>query len=132
MKTNIIKLFGFGLATGLTLTACSDEFLQDKQNYNNVGPEIFDDYDGARLRVNDIYYLVQPDVNESRGWKSPSSGRSDDQSQSTEEYSGFGAFVNPQNELNIISGTSVPDYFYSQITTSRRQSSATSGQSTTP
>ena len=115
MKTNIIKLFGFGLVAGLTMTACSDDFLQDKKNYNNVGPEIFDDYEGARLRVNDIYYLCQPDVNSTQGWKSPSSGSSDDQSKSTEEYSGFGAFVNPQNELNVVSGTSVPDYFYNQM-----------------
>lgn len=113
MKTNIIKLFGFGLMSGLVFTSCSDDFLKDKQNYDYTGPEAYDDVVGAQLRVNDIYTRCLPDVNENLSWGNPSVGKNDDAGKSTEEYSGFGAFVDgEQNPLNTMSGTTPPDLFF--------------------
>ena len=115
MKTNIIKLFGFGLAAGLTLTACSDEFLEDKKNYDNVNPSIYSDYTGASLRVNDVYGWCLPNPTSDMNWQYPSTGSNDDGGKSTEEYSGFSVFLNPQNPLGVTSGQQVPDYFYNQL-----------------
>ncbi|MCD8290761.1 MAG: RagB/SusD family nutrient uptake outer membrane protein [Prevotella sp.] len=112
MKTNIINLFGLGLIGALTLTACSDEFLEEKKNYDNVSTDIYNNYTGAERRVFDIYSWCLPTVDSDPTWQYPSTGSDDDQSKSTEEYSGFGAFVDPQSPLNIISGTDVPDYFF--------------------
>lgn len=45
-------------------------------------------------------------------WQYPSYGASDDLSKCTEEYAGFGVFVNPLEELNTVSGIKEqPDYF---------------------
>ncbi len=115
MKTNIIKLLGFGLAAGLTLTACSDEFLEDKKNYDNVNPEIYSDYTGAQLRVNDVYSWCLPNPTSDMNWQYPSTGSNDEAGKSTEEYSGFSVFLDPQNPLGVTSGQQVPDYFYNQL-----------------
>ena len=115
MKTNIIRLLGFGLAAGLALTACSDEFLEDKKNYDNVNPEIYSDYTGAQLRVNDVYSWCLPNPTSDMNWQYPSTGSNDDGGKSTEEYSGFSVFLDPQNPLGVTSGQQVPDYFYNQL-----------------
>ena len=48
-------------------------------------------------------------------WQVPSNGRADDESKSTEEYSGFGCYVNGEITLSSTSQTnSVPDYFQGQ------------------
>ena len=112
MKTNVIKLFGFGLAASLTLASCSDDFLQDKQNYDYTGPEAYDDFTGAQLRVNDIYDKCLPSVNSDMSWRFTSSGSNDEAGKSTEEYSGFSKFLDPQNPLSVNSGTTVDDYFF--------------------
>ena len=106
-----IKYFSFGLASVLAFSACSDQFLQDKKNYGQVGEEILDYYEGAQGRLNDIYSLCLPNVS-GISWRYPSMGTNDDAAKSTEEYIGFSAFVNPENELSSMSGgVSVPDLF---------------------
>lgn len=40
MKTNIIKVFGLGLIASMTITSCSDDFLEEKKNYDNVNTGI--------------------------------------------------------------------------------------------
>ncbi|MBO6187868.1 MAG: RagB/SusD family nutrient uptake outer membrane protein [Prevotella sp.] len=106
-----IKYFGFGLASVLAVSACSDQFLQDKKNYGQVSSEIYEYYEGALGRLNDIYSLCLPTVN-GISWRYPSMGINDDAAKSTEEYVGFSAFVNPETELSSMSGgVSVPDYF---------------------
>ncbi len=112
MKTRIINLFSVGLAAAFTMTACSDEFLEEKKNYDNVNTDIYNNYTGAERRVFDVYSWCLPTVNSDPTWQYPSTGNNDDQAKSTEEYSGFGAFVDPQNPLSVMSGTSVPDYFF--------------------
>lgn len=112
MKTNIIKLFSIGLVSSLAISSCSDEFLVDKENFDNVNTSIYNTYEGCQRRVYDIYSWCLPTVNSNATWQYPSTGNNDDQAKSTEEYSGFGVFVDPQNPLNVLSGTSVPDYFF--------------------
>ena len=112
MKAKIFYMSGIAIAAACAFSACSDDFLEEKQNYDNVTPEIYDTSEGCNLRVNDVYSWSLPDVNGDPSWKYVSTGNNDDQATCTEEYSGFGSFVDPENELNVISGTSVPDYFF--------------------
>ena len=94
MKTKIITMVGFGLVSALALTSCSDSFLEDKKSYDKVTGDLYNTYEGAELRIDDIYARNLPSANSGASWRYPSSGTADDQSKSTEEYSGFGAFVN--------------------------------------
>jgi len=113
MKSNI-KYIGFGLIAAAALASCSDEFLEDKKNYDNVNEGIYDYYSGSNARVNDIYSWSLPDISD-LAWNRPSMGNADLASKSTEEYSGFSDFVNPEVELSSMSsGTSVPDFFMNQ------------------
>lgn len=106
-----IKYLGFGLMAITAFSACSDSFLEDKKNYDNVNKDLYQFVEGANARLNDLYSWSLPDVT-NLNWKYPSCGLADDAAKSTEEYSGFGTFVNPENELSSMSsGTSVPDFF---------------------
>lgn len=106
-----IKYFSFGLLTVAAFSACSDSFLEEKKNFDNVNKDVYNYIEGANGRLNDLYAWSLPQVS-NISWKFPSCGNADDAAKSTEEYSGFGAFVDPQNELSSTSaGTSVPDYF---------------------
>lgn len=110
MKTKI-KLISFGLLSALALSSCSDSFLEEKKNYDNVTSDIYNYYSGCNGRVNDIYSWCLPTTNDMT-WKYPSMGNADDAGKATEEYSGFSSFVDPQIELSSMSSTnSVPDYF---------------------
>lgn len=107
-----IKLIGFALLAFAGLTSCSDEFLQEKINYDQADPSIYNDYTGCLARVSDCYRYNLPDPNGNPNWQYPSTGFSDDLSKCTEEFSGFGIFVNPLEELNTVSGIKEqPDYF---------------------
>ena len=119
MKTNnssIIKLFNFYIAVAaLLLTACSDQFLEDKKNYDNATTDIYNYYSGCNGRVNDIYSwcLPQPaDLTTGQNYLSVATGSNDMAAKSTEEYSGFSDFVNPEIELTSMGTTNaVPDFF---------------------
>lgn len=110
MKTKIITMVGFGLVSALALTSCSDSFLEDKKSYDKVTGDLYNTYEGAELRIDDIYARNLPSANSGASWRYPSSGTADDQSKSTEEYSGFGAFVNPEIELTT-EQNNAPEYF---------------------
>ena len=107
-----IKYFSFGIASMLAFSACSDKFLQEKKNYDQVGAEVYNDYDGANGRLNDLYGWCLPTTS-TMSWKYPACGLSDIASQSTEEYAGFSDFVNPENIMSSdnSTSTSVPDFF---------------------
>jgi hypothetical protein len=113
MKKILINRYSLVLAA-ISLASCSDQFLEDKQNYDQTSTAAYEYYSGASGRVDDVYSWCLPNCNQSPSWKYVSTGLADDQSQSTEEYSGFGAFVNPQTLLSI-SGTNPPDYFQGQM-----------------
>ncbi len=110
MKANI-KYMSMAVASVMALSACSDQFLQDKKNYDNATSDIYNYIEGANGRLNDLYAWSLPD-NGDASWKIPSMGNADICAKSTEEYSGFSDFVNPQIELSAASSTNeVPDFF---------------------
>lgn len=119
MKRNIIKLFGLGMTVAM-LASCSDSFLEDKNNYDNYGPEIYNDINGATLRVNSIYGECLPNPSSVSAWNNNCTGiYSDLQSKATEEYCGISSsaetsFVNPQYEMDALNGQIVPDYFQNE------------------
>lgn len=75
-----------------------------------MSPEIYNDYTGAKLRVDDIYLRLLPNVNDGLSYRSPSSGKSDIQSQSTEEFSGLSNYVDP--DVIITSSSNLNDWFH--------------------
>lgn len=114
MKNNIHSkiLFGAALLSSFSMMSCSDQFLEDKKNYDNTNSEVYDYYEGANGRLNDLYYWCSPNVQASRLWQFPSMRLKDDMSQSTEEYAGFGSFVDPQTQMNTLTGgTQPPELF---------------------
>ena len=114
MKRNIFSkiVLGVALTAMVTATSCSDEFLQDKKNYDNYTDEIYDYYSGANARISDLYQACNPNIQASRTYQFPSMGYADEHSQSTEEYTGFSSFVDPQTSLNTVSGDGqCYDYF---------------------
>lgn len=115
MKKKRLNRFGIALMAAVAFTSCSDQFLQDKKNYDSTNEDAYNYFSGALGRVNDIYYWSLPSANDAPSWKYPSTGLADDQSKCTEEYCEFGAFVDPQKELTYQSGNNpVPDYFQGQ------------------
>lgn len=116
MNKNIIKLFGLGMVA-LSLASCSDSFLEDKKDYNNYGPEIYNTKTGAQGRVSEIYGRCLPDPSSVASWKNNCTGMAGDlQAKATEEYCGISSssetsFVNPLYELSATTSPSVPDYF---------------------
>lgn len=112
MKSLNIKLIGLGLLAAVGFSSCSDDFLREKQNFDQADPAIYNDYTGCLGRLSDCYALCLPNPGGGPNWQYPSYGASDDLSKCTEEYSGFGVFVNPLEELNTVSGIKEqPDYF---------------------
>ena len=110
MKTTL-KYISLGLVAVLGLASCSDEFLEEKKNYDNVNAGIYDYYSGALGRVNDLYGWCLPTVSD-LSWQYPSMGAGDQAGLSTEEFKGFSDFVNPEITLSSTSGTNaVPDFF---------------------
>lgn len=107
-------IFSAALIAALSFSSCSDQFLEDKQNFDNVTSEVYNNYAGASGRVLDLYWWILPDPNSDANWKYPCTGKADGISKSTEEYSGFGLFVNPQTELSVLGSNKVPDYFHNQ------------------
>lgn len=105
MTVSVVILLIVSLFTG-----CSDEFLKEKTNYSNLSPAIYNDYTGAKMRVDDIYLRLLPNVNDGLSYRSPSSGRNDIQSQSTEEFSGLSDYVHP--DVVITSSSNLNDWFH--------------------
>ena len=116
MKRYNFKTLRFALAVALLagLASCSDDFLQEKRDYNKVGTEIYNDFTTAEQRVNYIYTMCRPHTSgdpTNWRWAGMSTGNADDLSKCTEEYSGFGTLVDPQITVNTISGTAAYQFF---------------------
>ena len=111
----VIKYFSFGLVAVLALTACSDQFLRDKKNYDNASTDVYNYVSGCNGRVNDIYSWCLPTVSElktGQNYLSVAVGYPDMAGQSTEEYSGLSIFLDGENELSSMgSANAVPDFF---------------------
>ncbi len=110
-----IKYISLGLVSVLALSACSDEFLEEKKNYDNATTDIYNYLSGCNGRVNDIYSWCLPqaaDLTTGANYLSVAIGSSDMAGKSTEEYHGFSNFTDPENPLTSMSTTnSVPDFF---------------------
>lgn len=104
------------IVISLLWAGCSDTFLEEKTNYSNLTPEIYNDYTGALRRVDDIYLRMLPNANDGLTYRSPSGGKSDVQSQSTEEFTGLSNFVHP--DVTITSSSNLTDWFYVSSATS--------------
>lgn len=111
MKKNI-PLFSLALLTAAGLSGCDDSFLEEKKNYDNVNVGIYDYYEGCNARVSDVYSWCMPTPNADANWQYSCTGNADIQSKSTEEYSGFSSFVDPETDLHVMNGDIVPDYFH--------------------
>jgi len=114
-----INNFYLLLLSVLLLSSCSEEFMKEKKNFDNVNEGIYDYIEGCEGRLNDIYAWSLPVVGDANGTINRnfpvSMGNADICAQSTEEYTGFSSFVDPQIELTSMSGTnSVPDFFAGQ------------------
>ena len=113
-----IKYLSFGLLSLFSLSACSDQFLQDKKNYDNANSDIYNYLSGCNGRVNDVYSWCLPqaaDFEPDKGlsYLTVAIGSNDLAGKSTEEYYGFSDFVNPEIELTSMSTTNkVPDFFF--------------------
>ncbi|MFT3751513.1 MAG: RagB/SusD family nutrient uptake outer membrane protein [Paludibacter sp.] len=99
------------IAMLVMLSACSDDFLKDKQDYSKVSEVVYNTYAGAQSRINDIYYKLLPQSAQAMTYQFPSSGVSDDYSKSTEEYGGLSKFV---DNGTIISNENIDDFFYNE------------------
>ena len=54
MKRKNIIAFSVALMAIGAFTSCSDEFLQDKKNYDYVDASTYNTFSGAKARVDDI------------------------------------------------------------------------------
>jgi len=109
-KINILILSVAAMVSAFMWTGCSDEFLKEKQDYSHLSPEIYNDYIGAKMRVEDIYLRLLPSANDGLTYRSPSGGKSDVQSQATEEFSGLSKYVHP--DIVITTSSNLDDWFY--------------------
>lgn len=104
------------LANIFLWTGCSDEFLEEKTDYSKLTPEIYNDYTGAKMRVQDIYLRLLPNANDGFTYRSPSGGKADIQSQSTEEFAGLSNFVHP--DVFVTTSSNLSDWFHVSKATS--------------
>lgn len=91
-------------------TGCSDDFLKEKKDYGHLSPDIYNDYTGAKMRVDDIYLRLLPNVNDGLSYRSPSSGKADVNSQSTEEFSGLSNYIHPDVAVTV--SDNLNDWFH--------------------
>ena len=116
----VVRVISFLLPlSSFLLSSCSEEFLKEKKNYDNVNEGIYDYIEGCEGRLSDIYAWCLPVVGDAEGTINRnfpvSMGNADICAKSTEEYTGFSNFVDPQIELTSMSGTNaVPDFFAGQ------------------
>ena len=113
MKTRFFKIAGIAAITLFGLVSCQD-FLEEKQNFDNLSPELYNHWDGVLARLSDAYTWVLPDAQDidmAYIWRNPSNGSNKDMAgKSTEEYAGFsGAYLDPQTIF--APDQTAPDYF---------------------
>ena len=69
MKRKNIIAFSVALMAIGAFTSCSDEFLQDKKNYDYVDASTYNTFSGAKARVDDIYAWCLPNTSSEPSWK---------------------------------------------------------------
>ncbi|MDL2241448.1 RagB/SusD family nutrient uptake outer membrane protein [Bacteroidales bacterium OttesenSCG-928-L03] len=115
-KINNIALCATLMVSAFLWGGCSDDFLKEKTDYSKLTPEIYNDYTGANMRLQDIYLRLLPNANDGLTYRSPSGGSSDIQSQATEEFSSLSWYVNP--DVVVTSSSNLNDWFHVNKSTS--------------
>lgn len=90
----------------LSLSSCSDTFLQDKKDYTGFNDEIYSNFNMAQASVDYIHRQVQPKVGGVNAL-SGSTGSADEHSKSTLEYAGSSKFV----QLTEVTSNTMDCYF---------------------
>lgn len=103
------------LISSVLLTGCSDEFLKDKKDYSHTTEDIYNHYEGAKGRIDNIYSIMLPSATGGISWSTPSAGTSDNYSKSTEEYGGLSKYVDAGE---VLSSNNIDDYFHNETKTS--------------
>ena len=62
-----IKFLSIACMASLLFASCSDSFLEDKKNYDNVNEDAYNYYDGALGRVANLYAICLPHANANPG-----------------------------------------------------------------
>lgn len=93
------------LAALWLLGGCSDQFLQDKKDFNGFNEEIYDDYALAQGKVDYLYSLCSPANNAKMA-------AADEWSKTTEEYGSESVF----NQATELLTTTIDDYFFKKTT----------------
>ncbi len=103
------------LTAALIFTGCSDDFLEEKKDYNKV-VDVYSNYATAEAAIDGIYAWALSNSTGSFGWQYSSAGSSDDHSKATEEYSSLSVFV----DGTVITTNSghLPSVFYQERKTS--------------
>ena len=102
---NAKTVLGLVLTSAVALTACSDDFLKNKKNYDTETRDIYNYYESAQSRINDLYQQSMPNIQAVQLYRFPSMRESDDLSQTTEEFTNLSNFVNPQVDMNTMTGS---------------------------
>lgn len=117
MTKNLInKILLFAISSTFLLSGCSDQFLQEKQDFSKTTEFVYDNFHGAQSRVDNLYSLILPSATAGINWEYPSAGSADDHSKNTEEYGGFTDLIDPNI---VLTNANVPGYFYLELKTSR-------------
>lgn len=116
MKNNkIYRFLPIVIVTIITMVSCSDDFLRDKEDFSRTTAAVYNSYDGAKGRIDNIYSLLLPRATSEYTYDYPSSGVSDAFSQSTEEYGGLSKYV----DIDVLTNSDMDDFFYNEAKTSR-------------
>ncbi|MBP5679906.1 MAG: RagB/SusD family nutrient uptake outer membrane protein [Bacteroidales bacterium] len=87
----------------LLMSSCSDDFLQDKKLYGKYNYyTVYNNYETARNRVDNLYYQMLPGKKEGQGtgMSIVSTGTNDEFAIATDEYGGLATLLNPTIELD--------------------------------
>ena len=82
----------------LLMSSCSDDFLQDKKLYGKYNYyTVYNNYETARNRVDNLYYQMLPGKKEGQGtgMSIVSTGTNDEFAIATDEYGGLATLLNP-------------------------------------
>jgi len=112
---NILNKWGILALTGATMlgtVSCSDDFLEEKKLYGKYSDQtVYANYETAKNRVDNLYYMLYPGQKEGYGSQSAlvSTGTDDTWAKCTEEYGGL---TDWENSLKIQTFSNVEDHFY--------------------
>ena len=110
------------LAVALTMTACSDDFLEEKRLFGKYNEAtVYETFETAESRIDYLYWQMQPGQLEGDGMYMPiintggpgSAGSSNDEMQATEEYAGISLWEDNRTEVTYRTLNSIKwDHFY--------------------